>query len=167
MKLYSEQSHDLRLARERRDRRLGTYADIPLIACAQTRLYDEILGTDQLIWCRLDVSPENVDKSMFLHVIDGDETDTVAILDGMVWEWIIGQNCIPDEEWDKIRFSTSHLLVPERNIRREQMKAEYARTHLPDDLWANLRTDDISCRMPQILLNWPLKASNIVDVKSW
>lgn len=165
MKLYSEQSHDLRQIKGRRDRELGTYSSIPSIASAQNRLYDEILGTDQIIWCRLDVPAEGFSQSTLLHVINGHENDIVAILDGMIWAWIIGHHCIPNEEWDRIRFVTSHLHPSVRDIRREELKAIYAIDNLPDDLWDNLLVDDIFCDMPEILLRWPLKKSKIVEVK--
>ncbi len=54
MKLYSEQSYDLSITRDPRKRKLGTYADTPRIAHAQAKLYDELLGTDQVIWCLLE-----------------------------------------------------------------------------------------------------------------
>lgn len=165
MKLFNELSHDLRFFHEPLDRTRGTYAHIPRIAEAQARLYDEILGTDQVIWCSLDKPPHcDIGKPCFLHVIEEDESDRLAVLDGMVWEWIIGQNCIPDAESERICNVTNHLEQADRNRVREEMKAEFAEENLPRDLWGNLRTDEITCRMPQVLLRWPLVRSTILDV---
>jgi len=166
IKLFTEQSHNLCLSHEPRDRKLGTYADNQKISCAQAKLYDKFLHTDQVIWCsRCKLQYCEIDKKIFLHEIHENIEDRVAILDGMVWERILGRDCIPDEESLRIRLATRHFEPKYRNKAREKMKEEFLKDNLPREFWENLITNDINCRMPQILLQWPLTKSKIHSVK--
>jgi len=166
MKLYTEQGHNLKLNKEPRDRKLGTYANDPEIANEMAKLYDEYLNTDQVIWCSRDHPTDcSSRKPNFIHEIDVDESDVFAILDGMVWENIIGNKTIPEEESLNIRIETMYLESSKMNRIRDEKKQEYLRKNLPNDLWWDLIKNDINCRMAQILLKWPLEKSIITSVK--
>lgn len=157
--LYTEQGHDLGVCHEARNRNLGTYAEQPRIANAIDRLYDEILGEDQVIWCSPDRPPIiPLEEPRYLHTIRLDPADVLAVLDGFIWEHIIeNDQCVAPEVWEQIR-----LAHPDEEARAEACK-QYLARHLPEDLWAHVVLRDEDCLMPVYLLRWPFE-SEILNV---
>lgn len=167
MRMFSVQSVDLRHFPARVQRTRGTYVQDQRIADALSKLYDTVVFTDQVVWCSLDEPEiEPLDRPQFLHTIEIDKRDMVAILDGLVWEHIIGNSrCIPPDERQKIMSSC----YPKGNRSFAQelecMVDQYIAENLPSDLWDNVLSTNLSCRMPQILVRWPFEHSRITCVK--
>ncbi|MCK9304746.1 MAG: hypothetical protein M0P27_05060 [Bacteroidales bacterium] len=164
--LYSEQGVDLQTLQGDLDLARGTYADIKQIRMAQARLYSEILETDQVIWCSRDQSEVvSLDSPKFLHVIEADCRDIVAVLDGFLWEHIIGnRRCVPPEEHERMRFSCCSSGGNRHGILKS-LEDDYISKNLPADPWKSVVVSNIDHPMAQILLGWPLKYSMIKNVK--
>lgn len=164
IKLFSEQGHDLRNFKSRIDRQRSPYAKIPRIADTIAELYQR-LSTDQVIWCLLDAPESGAFKTQYLHTIEYDERDKVVILNGLIWEHLLGQNCIPEVECARIRHQCCLMKGSDRDKEMQRLKDEYLKVHLPPgDPWDKLIADDLNCLMPQVLLCWPLLHSRIVCV---
>jgi len=167
IKLYSEQGIDLRSLSGPLDRKRGTYADQRLISNAQERLYTELIGTDQVIWCSPEV-PVTVplETPQYIHTIEADGRDIIAVLDGFLWEHIIGNDrCVPPEVHARMRFSCCSA-SSDRDAALRRLEYDYIATNLPADPWASVVVSDIAHPMAQILLGWPLKKSRISDVRT-
>lgn len=165
-RLYSEQGIDLQSFAARLDLTRGTYSTYDRIREAQERLYREYLGTDQVIWCGREV-PETVplETARYVHTIQADKRDVVAVLDGFLWEHIIGNDrCIPPEIREYMRFSCSSV-TGDKHAALMQLEDEYLINNLPNDPWDSVLVADLDCRMSQVLLAWPFKYSRIVNVK--
>jgi hypothetical protein len=148
-------------------RNRGTYTQNQQIADALSKLYDKVVLTDQVVWCSLD-GPEVVplERPQFLHTIEVDERDTVAILDGFLWEHIIGNSrCIPPDEHQRMRFSCCPSKGRSFDQELTRLEDQYIAENLPSDLWGKVLAPDLSCRMPQILARWPFDHSRITCVK--
>jgi len=165
--MFSEQTHDLRTFRGRRDRSCGTYAQDQKIAGALAKLYDEVICTDQVIWCSLvELSACHLEETHFIHTIEADDREIVAILDGFVWEsGILERRIIPPQDHQKMWNSCCFLDADSRQQALSRMVDQYISEHMPRDPWTNLLTSDLTCRMPQILLIWPFQYSQIMDVR--
>lgn len=164
--LYSEQGIDLQAHSGDLDPARGTYADFEQIRMAQARLYAEILETDQVIWCSRD-QPEVVplDSPKFLHTIEADGRDIAAVLDGFLWEHIIGnRRCVPPEEHERMRFSCCSA-GGNRHSMLKRLEDDYISKNLPAETWKSVVVSNIDHPMAQILLGWPLKYSMIKNVK--
>ncbi len=167
MQLFNQYSFDLSGFRGRLKRDLGTYKQHEQIAKAQARLYDEVIHTDQVVWCSLE-KPESVtlQQPQFIHTIEADKRDIAAILYGFVWEHIIGRKCVPPEEHERMRNSCCANEPGSRHQALEDLVNQYIAKHLPRDPWSNVLAPGLTCRMPQILLGWPFQHSRIVQVKT-
>ncbi len=154
MSVFTVQGVDLRCFSGRLDRGRGMYVDRPQISQAVGRLYDEFLHTDQVVWCSPEkphVSP--LPQAQFVHEIHAEATEIVAILDGFVWNHIIGNSrFIPQEDHAKLRHSLLRLPEDEYPGRLRQLEDDYRARNLPADLWANLISNTLDVRIPQLLL---------------
>lgn len=165
VRMYSEQGLDLRGFQGRINATHGTYAGQSRISGPQAKLYAEVLCNDQIVWCSL-AAPESIplDVPVYLHAIDIDRRDIAAVLDGFIWEHIIGnERCVPPEDHEKMRRSCC-FCNGDRHAQLRELEVEYIAAHLPDDLWSSLLASDLDCRMPQVLVAWPFKHSRIVSV---
>lgn len=165
VRMYSEQGLDLRGFRGRIDAMRGTYAGQSRISGAQAKLYSEVLCNDQIVWCSL-AAPESIPLSVlvYLHIIDIDRRDIAAVLDGFIWEHIIGnERCVPPEEHEQMRMSCC-FCNGDNHAQLRGLENAYIAENLPDDPWSSLLASDLDCRMPQVLVAWPFKHSRIVSV---
>jgi hypothetical protein len=167
VRLYSEQGMDLRIFNGRMDPIRGTYAGQSRISAAQSRLYAEVVGTDQVVWsCLAAPEPIPLDFPQYVHMIDADRRDIAAILDGFVWEHIIGNDrCVPPEDHERMRFACC-ISADDKHTHLRRLEDEYIAAHLPKDPWSKVLAADIECRMPQVLLRWPFKHSHIAGVET-
>lgn len=161
MKVLSEQGHDLRHFKGRQDPSRGPYADNPAIMEAFAVLYEDVIKTDQVVWCSLQrPSIVPLEKPRFLHTIDVDQRDVLAILDGFIWEsGILGRRIVPPDVRHRI---TAACRMMVGGCRQEAIDAgidEYLARELAADPWPQLLCSDTSCRLPQVLLKWPIRFS--------
>ena len=165
--MFSEQSHDLRTFRGRIDRNCGTYTQDNNITRALAKLYDEVICTDQVIWCSLvELQACPLEDTCFIHTIEADDRDIVAILDGFVWEsGILERKIVPPEEHEKMWNSCCFIDEDSRQQALDRKVDQYITEHIPRDPWSNVRTSDLICRIPQVLLRWPFQYSRITAVK--
>lgn len=163
MKLFSEQGHDLRHFHDRRRRDLGTYADDPTVTHALTRLYDKVVMTDQVIWCSFDQLPfVPLEMPRFLHTIEADRRDVLAVLDGFIWEsGILRRRIVPADVREKIKAACSTMVGASRLRAIDQKIDDYLGRELPTLPWSHLIRPDTTCRMPQVLLKWPIRFSRV------
>jgi len=165
VRLYSVQGMDLQTFNGRLDPTRGTYTGQSRIAAAQSRLCAEVVGTDQVVWCSLD-APDVIplDSPQYVHTIDADRRDIAVVLDGFIWEHIIGNDrCVPPEERERMRFACC-ISADDKHTHLRRLEDEYIAAHLPKDPWSKVVVADIGCRMPQVLLRWPFKHSHIAGV---
>jgi hypothetical protein len=165
--VFSEQGHNLRHFSGRLCRHMGTYAQEQAIATSQSKLYDEILHEDQVVWCSPD-RPEIIplEEPKYLHTIELDSRDLVAMLDGFVWEHIIGNSrCIPPEIHKEMRFSCCSADGNSRHRILRALEDRYISENLPKDPWSHVVVKDAKFRMPVFLLKWPFVHSQVVDVE--
>ena len=172
MIVYTEQGFNLRTFRGPLDRKRGTYSSQTdpteiEIASAQSRLYDELIHTDQVLWCSLErLAPDPRHEARYVHTIEVDDCDVVTFLNGFVWENIIHKNrFVPPQERERMRHACCRDDPETRKKRITQLEDEYIKTHLPDDLWSNVIEKTISCLLSTVLLNWPLRHSRITGVE--
>jgi hypothetical protein len=166
--VFTLQGYDLRTFHGRIDLQHGTYKDCPKIVEAQWELYRR-LNADQLVWLQQE-RPAYLGSAtgQFLHEIDLDDRDIVTVVDGFVWNHIIGNHrFIPEEDHEAIRRS---ILGSVRNgVSREDVlrraEDEYLAKHLPRDLWAALTKQSIEKPWDQPLARFPLTYSQIRDVQ--
>jgi hypothetical protein len=148
------------------ERSRGTYAQDPRITEAQAKLYDEYVHTDQVVWCSLDEPrPVPLDQPQFVHTIEVDQRDIVAVLDGFIWEHIVGNSrCVPPDERQRMRCTC--CIRKGRSYQQELAALEdrYIAEHLPSNLWGKVLAADLTCRIPQILIRWPFDYSGITHV---
>ena len=166
--MFSEQSHDLRTFRGRIDRNCGTYTQDNNITRALAKLYDEVICTDQVIWCSLvELQACPLEDTCFIHTIEADDRDIVAILDGFVWEsGILERKIVPPKEREEMWNSCCCFLDADSRQQALDRKVEqYIKKHRPHEPWSNVLASDLNCRMPTILLIWPFQYSQIMEVQ--
>jgi len=165
--VFSEQGHDLACFRGQINRHCGTYSDDPAITAALATLYDEVLEDDQVIWSTLQRPPVvRLEELRFVHTIEADRRDIVAVLDGFIWEsGILRRRIVPPDVFRHIRTSCHTLAGKTRHEAIDQKVDDYLARELPPDPWAHLVRLDTSCRMPQVLLSWPFCFSRITETE--
>ena len=167
MRLYTQQALDLRSFRSRLDRTKGTDTDSPTISQAKARLYDDYLKSDQVLWCFLKKAPDGpLEEPEFMHEIEADEDrDVVGIVDGLVWEYIIGHFPLPPKDdvyWrDFVKGCGGDESIWEHGLR-----ADWRNRDISADPWGHVvvkRPND--AWLPEILLKWPFDRSRILSVE--
>jgi len=102
----------------------------------------------------------------YIHTIDADARDIMAVLDGLLWEHIIGNDrCVPPKVRERMRLSCCSE-ARDRHAALKRLEDDYIRSNLPANPWDCVIASDVDCRMAQILLGWPLNHSRIIDVKT-
>ena len=145
---------------------LGTYKDYPEIIQKQQKLY-EIIQEDQVIWCAQSEPPLVGCTGYFVHDIDVDSKDIVAVVDGLIWCHIIkiyGPRFIPREEHMELRFQVSTSGANDYDVALRRAEDEYLAANLPTDLWSGVIKSEVSKKSDQLLLKFPFKYSSIVNV---
>jgi len=147
---------------------LGTYKDYPDVLQAQRRLY-EIIHEDQVIWCSQSEPPLVGCTGHFVHDIDVDSKDIVAIVDSLIWSHIINSTFydlryIPREEHIKIQIQVTINGANDYDAALQRAEDEYLAANLPTDLWSGVIKSEVSKKSDQLLLKFPFKYSSIVNV---
>jgi hypothetical protein len=160
------QAYDLRQFAGPIDLSQGTYREHDEIIAAQRRLYVR-LGCDQIVWTSFqppDLFPR--DKGKFVHEVDADWRDVAAVVDGLIWNHIIGTDprYIPPEEHSKLRFRAGQMAGGDEDKALRAVEDEYLRQRLPENLWDGLCRSSIEFPSDQVLLRFPFKHSVIVAV---
>ncbi|WP_145179752.1 hypothetical protein [Gimesia chilikensis] len=142
----------------------GTYTDDPKTSLKQQRLYD-LVSEDQVIWCGQDEPAVHNETGKYIHDIDADPRDIVAVIDSLVWSHILEYppRYIPPEEHSDLRYQAG---ISEGNCDEALHKAEdaYLADNLPNDLWTGVIKDAITKKSDQLLLKFPLVFSTIANV---
>ncbi|HCO23317.1 MAG: hypothetical protein CME31_27215 [Gimesia sp.] len=142
----------------------GTYRDDLNISFKQQQLYG-LVNEDQVIWCGQDEPALHTETGKYIHDIDADPRDIVAVIDSLVWCHILDYDSryIPPEEHSDLRYQAGNS---EGNYDEALRKAEdaYLADNLPKDLWTGVIKDDITKKSDQLLLKFPLVFSTIVNV---
>lgn len=164
MRVLTLQGYDLRTFCGPIELSHGTYTDDPKISLKQQQLYD-IIGEDQVIWCSQDEPVLHAKTGKFIHDIDTDPRDIIAVIDSLIWCHILEYDprYIPPEEHIDLRYQAGNS---EGNYDEELRKAEdaYLADNLPKDLWTGVIKDDITKKSDQLLLKFPLVFSAIANV---
>ncbi len=164
MRLYTIQDYDLRTFDGPIKLSLGTYNINENISRAQQKLY-ELVGEDQVIWCSQDEPFLKGKAGRYLHKIDFDFRDRVAIVDSLVWGHIIGDDpqYIPPDDLSELRSQIDTNGDYETAI--QKAKDEYLAANLPADLWSAVRKQEITKDSDQVLVGFRFSFSKIVHVK--
>jgi hypothetical protein len=163
MKLFTSQTPDFSLTSGTVDyTRSPSCKLLPKIRAAYDELYQR-LGLDRyrIIWCwprREDCRPWREDIVWILNV---DESDCLAIVDGFIWSRIIGENVIPDSihmEWimESNSYNDPHAYIS------EQEEAYKARTPPPGGWWEILFTSNGGAEGAHVLLQHPIPPAWVV-----
>jgi hypothetical protein len=167
MILYTLQGYDLRVFQEKILRSRRTYRDDPVIGAAQQRLY-RMIGEDdgQVIWFSQDYRIFPSDAGKFLHTVDGDARDFVAIVDTFVWNHIIGNaRYIPEKDHEKLK---DNVIAKGEGDYLQALRAEedeYLREHVPADLWSMVLKPEVGTCDVQILTCFPFAFSTVLAVE--
>lgn len=164
MRLLTLQGYDLRTFCGPIELSQGTYRGDPQISFKQQKLYD-IIGEDQVIWCGQDEPVLHAKTGKFIHEIDTDPRDIVAVIDSLIWCHILEYDprYIPPEEHSDLRDQAGNS---EGKYDEELRKAvdAYLADNLPNDLWTGVIKDAITKKSDQLLLKFPLVFSTIANV---
>lgn len=141
---------------------LGTYRSNPQINSAQRRLYTRI-GTDQVVWCSQEIPPLP-EAGRYLHHIDVDPSDVVAVVDALVWNHIIGPDpfYVLPEDHAELRRRAS--LTEDYDGTLKQFVSEYLDKYLPKDLWGSVLKPEIEKASDQVILGFPFCRSQFASV---
>ena len=137
--------------------------------CACKRLYAEFLHTDQVIWLLVECPPKNhrkpIPTTQYLHTIEADRRDYLAVVDTFIWEHIIGHHwVIPYPDLRSIRDSMDPTLTSaQRKTEEERRVNAYLAKRLPQDLWSNLLIESPRA-WDQVIMRCPFRYSWIADV---
>ncbi len=162
MRVWTIQGYDLRTFYGRIDLKLGTYSSrCPVISFAQRTLYRRV-EENQLVWCqqsKIECRPGKFDR--YLHEIEVDCPDDHVIVNGLVWNHIIGDDprYIPPEDHDELRSQLAMNGDDEITLRKAEDK--YLADNLPDDLWLNVTKTEFTSQSDQLLLKFPFGPSTI------
>lgn len=164
MRVFTLQGYDLGSFCGPIEQSRGTYNEDLNISFKQQQLYD-LVSEDQVIWCGLGESALHAKTGKFIHDIDADPRDIVAVIDSLVWCHILKYDSryIPPEEHSDLRYQAG---ISEGNYDEALRKAEdaYLADNLPNDLWTGVIKDDITKKSDQLLLKFPLVFSTIANV---
>lgn len=163
MRVFTLQSYDLRTFAGPIDLDHGSYKDDANVSAAQRQLYD-LIKEDQVVWCGQDEPILHAALGHYLHDIDVDHRDIVAVIDSLVWCHIIKYDSryIPPEEHADLR----HQAAISDDYDDALRKAEdaYLAENLPEDLWAGVTKLAVSKKSDQLLLKFPFVFSTIANV---
>ena len=131
------------------------------------RLYDDYIHTDQVLWCiRENQLLGPPPPGQYVHEIEADQRDIVAVLDEFVWKHIIGDSgYIPAEDHERLRYSIGGLSGDRYLAELARSENKYIADRLPKDLWGSLIVDNLSTDLVTVLLRWPFPCSSIVSVR--
>ena len=167
IKLFTLQGYDLNSLTEPIDPSQGTYRDKPQIAAAQRKL-NERLANRQVIWMSQE-SPDLLTSEIgrFIHEIDTDWRDVVTVVDGLIWNHIIGNDprYIPTPEYCELRVKAAQSFHGDYESCLRAIEDEYLKMRLPCDLWEGLCRGELLYPSDQVLVEFPFQHSQIVTVQ--
>ena len=163
MRVFTLQTYDLRIFSGPIDLARGSYSDDANVSPAQRRLYD-IIKEDQVVWCGQDEPTLRAANGHFLHDIEVDSRDIVAVIDSLVWCHLIKYHSryIPPEEHADLRHRAAMSDDYDKVLRKAE--DEYLAENLPEDLWGGVLKVAITKKSDQLLLKFPLVFSTITNV---
>ncbi len=144
---------------------VGSYRNDPNVSAAQRRLYD-FIKEDQVVWCGQDEPILHSAKGHFLHDIEVDSRDIVAVIDSFVWCHLIDSTSryIPaDVHADLHRQAAKCDDYDKANVLRK-FEDSYLAKNLPEDLWASVLKEEVTEKSDQLLLKFPFVFSAIGNV---
>ena len=163
--LYTVQGYSLLEFRGGIDLAQGTYREMPHIKAAQQRLY-QMIGENQVIWFSQDCPVLVGETGRFLHRVQVDERDVVAIVDTFVWNHIIKNvHYIPGNDHSTLRYNVATCADGDREKALRAAEDEYLRQHLPADLWEAVLKPKVENTDVQVLARFPFAFSKVVDVQ--
>jgi hypothetical protein len=163
---WTLQGYDLRAFGGPIDLDHGSYRDDDRVTTAQRRLYTR-LSDDQIVW--MSQTPPTLLSSNighFVHEVDLDWRDVIAVVDGLVWNHIIGvdQRYIPPEEHSQLRTAAGQRDLENYEGALRETEDEYLSRRLPRDLWEGLCRQSIEYPSDQLLVKFPLDHSAVTAV---
>jgi hypothetical protein len=166
MRGWTIQSYDLRVFEGPIELDRGTYNHDSAVLNVQRQLYDLVKEDGQVIWCSQvrSVFPDDVDR--YLHEIDIDSRDIVAIVDTLVWCHLLnyGPRYILPQDHRELRLTAMNSRNDYHTALRTE-EDEYLRDNLPTDLWSSVTKKEITRSSDQLLIRFPLGFSDAVSVQ--
>ena len=161
------QGYNLRTFKGRIDPDLSPWKNNPIVSSAIATLKKRI-GEDQFVWCTQSGQPLERETGRYLHGINVDERDVVAVVDTLVWCRIIGYSLrhVPEEELDDLKsraYRESGDCEGDYTELLEHLIDKYLADNLPDDLWAAVIKEECTKASDQLLVRFPLKYYKIVN----
>jgi len=163
VRVYTLQGYDLRRFRGPIDLAQGSKKNNDTISDAQRRLYS-LIGENQVVWCRQDGPVLHGETGRYLHDIDVDRRDIVAVVDSLIWCHYIGYEChyIPREEHAELEEQAIGSDDPD--IALQELEDKYLAANLPKDLWSGVTKTEVNRKSDQLLLKFPFDYSTIANV---
>lgn len=163
------QGHDLSTFGDRIELDQGTYRDYPKYLQAQRKLYD-LIDEDQVIWCEYVDSPLELagPPDRYLHVIELDARDIVAVVVTLVWCHILGYGSrfIPHEDLRLLRREADNCGEANREEALNRLIDKFLKANLPPDLWSGVTREEKKTKKTndELLVKFPLEFSQIIRV---
>jgi hypothetical protein len=166
MRVKTVQGYNLKEFRGRIELNRGTYKDDRFVSDAQRKLYER-LQDDQLVWCVQDSPILIGEVGRYLHEIEVDHRDIVAIIDTLVWCHIIGYGSryIPHVDWAEVELQAMTRGEVWDEAGRQRAENDYLAKNLPAHLWSGVTKSEITKTSDKVLLRFPFAFSTIVDVR--
>jgi hypothetical protein len=119
----------------------------------------------KVVWCGQDEPCFHGQTGRYVHDIDADPRDIVAVIDSFVWCHIIkcDSRYIPPEEHNDLRFQAA-TSGRDYDATLRQAEDDYLAANLPDDLWSAMTKPEVSKKSDQLLLKFPFTFSAIQNV---
>ena len=167
MRAWTIQCYDLRTFKGPIQLDCGTYNDDSTVLDAQRQLYDLVKKDGQVVWCNQVESIVPDDVGRYLHEIDVDVRDVVAVVDSLVWCHLLnyGPRYIPPQEYVQLRRLAATNGHNDDDSALRMAEDEYLRDNLPTDLWSSVTKPEITKRSDQLLIKFPLDFSKAVSVQ--
>jgi hypothetical protein len=171
MQVLTIQDYDLRTFTGPIDLNCGSYSHNQVIKDAQRKLYDLLkavgrLTDDNVVWCDQD-QPIMRDKGgRYLHEINADSRDVIAVIDSLAWCHIINYGprfILPEDHCALRRQATTSGEEYGPALRR--LEDMYLADNIPADLWSTVAKSTVAKKSDQVLLKFPFEFSTIVKVR--
>lgn len=116
------------------------------------------------MWCQKEVHRS---AGEYVHEIDVDPRDLIAIVDALIWCHILdyGPRYILSEDHANLRHQ-ARIESPENNdATLRTLEDDYLAANLPDGLWCAVLKPEITKNSDQLLVKFPFEFSTIVSVE--
>jgi len=164
--LYTLQGYNLLEFQGNIDLGRGRYHDLPAVRAAQQQLY-EMIGDNQVVWLSQVQPMLNHEAGRFLHRIQVDDRDVVAVVDTFAWNHILkNERYIPLNDHKRLRYEVRIGNAGDYPEAVRVAEDEYLRQHISADLWSAVVRTKVENEDDQVLVRFPFAfSSKVVDVQ--